>query len=242
MKTGIIGALPEEIHLLVSELTQPGKPAKELRRGSMSFYEGTIREKPVVVCRCDVNKVHAAMCAQILISEFGVKRVINTGAAGALDNRLSLFDVVVSTEAVQHDFNVTPFGYEPACIPGFGSPFFVADPDLREAARNGFAKMIESIPEDGPTPSIYEGRIATGDVFVAEASVRAEIVERFFPACVEMEGAAIAQVCATFGVPFVILRSISDLADNSADVTYEEFSEKVSGMSALLIIEMLSLL
>ena len=242
MKTGIIGALPEEIQFLLQELRHSGKKVTETRRGSMEFTEGEIRNNAVVVCRCGVGKVHAAMCAQILISEFGVTRIINTGAAGALDSRLSLFDIVVSTEAVQHDFNVTPFGYEPACIPGFNSPFFVADPDLREVAKKGFERVLANFPGGAPTPALYEGRIATGDVFVAEKSLRAEIVERFFPACVEMEGAAIAQVCATFGIPFVILRSISDLADNSADSTYDEYSEKVSVMSAMLIVEMLALL
>lgn len=242
MKTGIIGALPEEIQFLLQELHHSGKKVTEVRRGSMDFFEGEIRSQSVVVCRCGVGKVHAAMCSQILISEFGVKRIINTGAAGGLDSRLSLFDIVVSTEAVQHDFNVTPFGYEPACIPGFNSPFFVADSELREIAKKGFVHVLASFPEGAPTPSLYEGRIATGDVFVAENSLRSEIVERFFPACVEMEGAAIAQVCTTFGIPFLILRSISDLADNSADSTYDEYSEKVSGLSALLIVEMLSLM
>ena len=242
MITGIIGALPEEIQLLIQELHNSGTPVRDVKRGSMDFHEGIISGKQVVVCRCGVGKVHAAMCTQVLISEFGVNRIINTGAAGALDSRLSLFDIVVSTEAVQHDFNVTPFGYEPACIPGFDSPFFPADPDLRAAALEGYTRILASFPEDAPTPSIFEGRIATGDVFIAENSLRAEIFERFFPACVEMEGGAIAQVCASFGIPFVILRSISDLADNSADVSYDEFSEKVSGLSALLLIEMLSLL
>ncbi len=242
MITGIIGALPEEIHLLIQELNKSGSPVRDIKRGSMDFHEGSIRGKQVVVCRCGVGKVHAAMCAQVLISEFGVNRIINTGAAGALDNRLSLFDIVVSTEVVQHDFNVTPFGYEPACIPGFDSPFFAADPALRSAAIEGYARILANFPEGSPAPSIFQGRIATGDVFVAENSLRAEIIERFFPVCVEMEGGAIAQVCASYGIPFVILRSISDLADNSADVSYDEFSEKVSSLSALLLIEMLSLL
>lgn len=242
MTTGIIGALPEEIHMLIEELHRSEKKVREVQRGSMHFYEGEICGKPVVVSRCGVGKVHAAMCAQVLVSEFGVGRIINTGAAGALDSRLSLFDVVVSTETVQHDFNVTPFGYEPACIPGFDSPFFIADPALREVALTGYAQIVANFPEGAPTPSIFEGRIATGDVFVAEDSLRAEIQERFFPACVEMEGAAIAQVCATFGIPFVILRSISDLADNTAEISYDEFSEKAATLSALLIVEMMSLL
>ena len=242
MITGIIGALPEEIHMLIQELHKTDDPVRDTKRGSMDFHEGIIAGKQVVVCRCGVGKVHAAMCAQVLISEFGVERIINTGAAGALDSKLSLFDIVVSTEAVQHDFNVTPFGYEPACIPGFDSPFFAADPALRSAAVEAYARILANFPEGSPAPSIYQGRIATGDVFVAENSLRAEIYERFFPACVEMEGGAIAQVCASFGIPFVILRSISDLADNSADVSYDEFSERVSRLSALLLIEMLSIL
>ena len=148
MKTGIIGALPEEIQFLLQELRHSGKKVTETRRGSMEFTEGEIRNNAVVVCRCGVGKVHAAMCAQILISEFGVTRIINTGAAGALDSRLSLFDIVVSTEAVQHDFNVTPFGYEPACIPGFNSPFFVADPDLREVAKKDLSVSLPISPRE----------------------------------------------------------------------------------------------
>ncbi|HHU36215.1 MAG TPA: 5'-methylthioadenosine/adenosylhomocysteine nucleosidase [Treponema sp.] len=242
MKTGIIGAVKEEVDLLVRSLRESNSPVRETHLGSMEFFEGKIANAHVVICRCGVGKVHAAMCAQVLISGFSVDRVINTGAAGGLDDRLSLFDIIVSIDAVQHDFDVTSFGYKPGCIPGFTSPFFIADPGMRLTALNAFAEVIAQFPQDSIKPSVYEGRVATGDVFVANDIIRAELRERFSPVCVEMEGAAIAQVCAAYSIPFVILRSISDLAGDTANVSYDDFSEQASKMSALLVIEMLQLL
>lgn len=242
MKTGIIGAVKEEVDLLVRSLSESGSPVWETKRGSMQFYEGKIADANVVICQCGVGKVHAAICAQILISEFSVEQIINTGAAGGLDDRLSLFDLVISTDVVQHDFDVTSFGYEPACIPGFTSPFFTADRGMRAVARKAFEEIIVQFPRDSAIPSVYEGRIASGDIFVANAAIREDLRQKFSPICVEMEGAAIGQVCSIYAIPFVILRSISDLAGDSADVSYDDFSEQASRMSALLVIEMLQLM
>lgn len=235
MKTGIIGAERQEVDLLFAALAESGKPVRVTVRGPLEFHEGTLRGAEVVVVCCGIGKVNAALCAQMLVSEFSVGAVINTGSAGGLAPGLSVFDMVVSTEAVQHDFDLTAFGYRPGQVPGSASPCFAADAGLRNAALAAWARS----PGHGNSKMI-EGRVASGDVFITDKTGRDRVVSVFSPACVEMEGAAIAQVCALNGVPFVILRSISDLAGENAGVSYEEFSRQAAQVSARIVIEMVA--
>jgi len=186
----------------------------------------------VIVC-AGVGKVNAAVCAQILISVFGVQGIINTGSAGGLSSGLAVLDMVVSTDLVQHDVDATAFGYSPGQIPGTVSPFFESDARLRRIALDSFGRT-------GCPGRMVEGRIASGDVFVHDPALRGRIISLFAPDCVEMEGAAVAQACAVNGIPFVILRSISDLAGEGAGMTYDDFSEKASHTSSLVVRGMLS--
>jgi adenosylhomocysteine nucleosidase len=256
MKTGIIGAVRQEVDLLFAALAVSGSPVRVGRQGDLEFHEGELDGCPVVIVCAGVGKVNAALCAQILITAYGVDCVINTGSAGGLRPDLRVLDMVVSTDCVQHDVDVTGFGYRPGHIPGMSSPFFEADARLRQIALVAFARAVSGFPSaesgeaggvggtaaagDNPPPKMAEGRIASGDVFVCDAAVRQRIIDRFDPACVEMEGAAVAQVCVINRVRFVILRSVSDLAGAEASMSYEDFSKIASQASALVVREMLA--
>lgn len=242
MKTGIIGAVAQEVELLFEALSASGHPVKISRKGFLEFREGVLSGERVVVVCCGVGKVNAALCAQILISAYAVERIVNTGSAGALDERLAVYDLVVSTDLVQHDFDTTAFGYEPGRIPGMDSLSFAADPLLHEIALVAFMALREHRPDSNVELKMLEGRIASGDVFVADEKLRERIRDVFSPLCVEMEGAAIAQVCQVSEIPFVIIRSVSDLAGSEATVSYEDFSREASRVSARLVIAMMTAL
>jgi adenosylhomocysteine nucleosidase len=233
MKLGIIGAVKQEVELMFSELALSPDAVRIAERARLNFHEGTLNGCPAVVVCCGVGKVNAALCAQILISEFGVDAIINTGSAGGLAENLEVLDMVVSTETVQHDFDTTPFGYKMGQIPGMDSPFFASDEALRKIALSAFTRV-------SGVGKMVEGRIATGDSFITDTDKRELIVGAFNPACVEMEGAAVAQVCAANAIPHVILRSVSDLAGKEATMSYDDFSRKASHVSARVVMEMAS--
>ena len=235
MKIGIVGAVDQEVELLLAEMRNSGDPVGVVKRGGLAFHEGTLAGCEAVVVCCGVGKVNAALCAQTIVSELGATHVINTGAAGGLAEGLRVFDMIASTDAVQHDFDTTAFGYAPGQIPGTETPFFAADPALRACALRSFA----AIPEGERKGAMVEGRVATGDVFVADGETRNRIRRDFSPACVEMEGGAVAQVCALNGVPFLILRSVSDLAGHEATVSYDDFSRDASRISARVVLGMM---
>ncbi len=237
MKCGVIGAVRDEVSLLFEALRDSGEPVRVSYRGNLEVHEGVLGGTPVAVVCCGVGKVNAALCAQILISSFGVEAIINTGSAGGLDEGLRVLDMVVATDTVQHDFDVTAFGYPPGQVPGADSPFLRADERLREIALIAFDRAGKA---DGHR--MVAGRIASGDAFVTDSALRARVVERFEPTCVEMEGAAIAQVAAANGVPFAILRSVSDLAGHEASMSYDEFAVRAAHVSARVVIAMLGIL
>ena len=212
VKTGIIGAMDEEVDSLKDAVTD----AKITSIGGMDFCEGMLDGAPVVVVKCGVGKVNAGNCAQILITVFGVGRIINTGVAGSLDASIDIGDIVVSTDAVQHDFDLTPMGFAPGELVGIDSPSLLADQDLRECA-------VNAVRQCAPEIHVFEGRICTGDQFIASAEQKEAITAKFGGLCCEMEGGAIAQICCQNKIPFVIIRAISDKADASAQMDYPEF-------------------
>ena len=212
VKTGIIGAMDEEVNSLKEAVTD----AKITSIGGMEFCEGMLDGQPVVIVRCGVGKVNAGNCAQLLISVFGVDRIINTGVAGSLDASIDIGDIVVSTDAVQHDFDLTPIGYAPGQLDGIGSPSLPADAGMRESA-------VTAVRACAPEVYVFEGRVCTGDQFIASAEQKDAIVAKFGGLCCEMEGGAIAQICYQNEIPFVIIRAISDKADGSAEMDYTEF-------------------
>jgi adenosylhomocysteine nucleosidase len=199
------------------------------KRAGIEFCDGILAGRAAVVARCGIGKVNAALCAQILADVFGVSRVVNTGIAGAISPKLRPGDIVLSTDAVYHDFDVTGFGYPPTTIPDCES-VFRADEGLIALAERAATKL---------GAAVYRGRIATGDVFVASRETKRRIAELCDPLCVEMEGAAVAHVCRANGVPFVIIRCISDMADDSGGAEYSFNEKSAAETSARLVIGML---
>ena len=232
MKIGIIGAMDLEIRKLTTE----EMAYKEIiEKAGMKFHVGRLGDTEVAVVKSGVGKVNAAVCAQILIDCFGVTHLINTGIAGSLNHDINIGDIVISTDAMYHDMDVTVFGYEPGVIPQMGTPHglknFPADEALRETARR---ICREAVPGIG----VYEGRIVSGDQFVCTADQKHHIVDTFHALCTEMEGAAIAHTAFLNQVPFVILRAISDKADEEADVSYETFEHQAAENCAKLVAQM----
>ena len=215
MKIGIIGAMDIEVAEIIDKMAE--KKTTEI--GHLKFVEGFISGTPAVVVKCGVGKVNAGICTQTLILNFNVTHVINTGIAGGIAKELAVMDTVVSTDAMYHDFDASDFGYKRNEVPGLDTVSFPADEKLVAIAEQAYAEGAE---EGKLHHKIIRGRIATGDLFVNSSSKKAEISSLCAPACVEMEGAAIAQVCYLNKVPFVILRSISDLAENTDEVYLEK--------------------
>lgn len=224
---GIIGAEAQEIARLVRELAD----RKEFETGRTRFIAGSLGGVPVVLGQCGNGKVNAACCAQQMIDLFHVRALLNTGAAGSLDAAINIGDIVLCTDAVQHDVDVTGLGYEPGLIPDTGRAFR-ADAGLRALAK-------ECCEEVNPELSVYEGRILTGDQFISGREAKERLVHLFGGLCAEMEGGAIAQAAFCAGVPFLIIRAISDKADGSASMDYPTFSALASEHSARLVATMI---
>ncbi len=211
-KIGIIGAMDEEVAILMSRLVD--KKVKTI--ASMEFCEGTLQGKDVVVVRCGIGKVNAAVCTQILADLYQVEAVINTGVAGSLRNEIEIADIVLSTDTLQHDMDATAFGYEHGMIPRMENSIFEADKKLIELTKK---VCQEVLPEVG----VHVGRVVSGDQFVSDNGKKEWLVEKFEGYCTEMEGAAIAHTAYLNGLPFLIIRAISDKADNSAHMSYTDF-------------------
>ena len=235
-KIGIIGAMDVEINIFCEEMEKNGS-LKKTECGNLVFNEGNLCGKNVVVVKSGIGKVNAALCAQRLILQFGVEKIINTGIAGAIQENLHIHDMVVSTNAVYHDMDATAFGYEPTEIPQMHTSAFDADEKMIAAAEKAFAQS-----ESAKKYKLIRGRIASGDQFISYAEQKEHIEEICSPACVEMEGAAIAHACFLNQVPFVILRCISDNADDSYEVTYS-FNERIASEEcASVVLKMLEFL
>ena len=231
-KIGIIGAMETEVKLLRSKLENPVSSDF----AGLTFFEGTINGKNLIIVRSGVGKVNAALCAQALALKFGVDKIINTGIAGATGGGLKVFDFVASTEAVYHDMNIEFFGYKPGQVPGM-EPFFTADKTMADAAEKAFANTKFAAEH-----KILKGRIASGDQFISDSAVKNHIKEVFNPLCVEMEGAAIAHACTLNKVPFLILRCMSDMADDAGENTYNFNEDSAAECSAQLVLELIKLL
>lgn len=224
---GIIGAMEEEVTGLKQNMTVE----KTVKRASMEFLQGTLAGKPVVVVRCGIGKVNAAICTQILADEFKVDAIVNTGIAGSLKNEINIGDIVLSTDALQHDMDATGFGYDYGVIPRMETSVFKADEKLITLAK-------ACCEEVNPEISVFTGRVVSGDQFISDKTKKDWITEHFQGYCTEMEGAAIAQTAYLNQVPFLIVRAISDKADNSAQMDYAEFERKAIEHSVNLMTEM----
>ncbi len=225
---GIIGAMDEE----VSKLKVIMNDVEVMSKASMDFYKGSISSKEVVVVRSGIGKVNAGICTQILVDCFGVEAVINTGIAGSLNADIDIGDVVLATDALQHDMDATGFGYEPGVIPRMPESTFVADEKLRALAKKCCEKVNSDI-------KVFEGRVVSGDQFISDKVVKERIINQFAGYCTEMEGAAIAQAAYLNNIPFLIIRAISDKADDSATVDYPTFEAKAIENSVKLMKEII---
>jgi adenosylhomocysteine nucleosidase len=175
-----------------------------------------------------MGKVNAGVCAEVLISHFQVSKIINTGVAGSLSKDLHVGDVVVSTDAVQHDYDLTPIGYPKGEIPDTGRYAFEADKELRESAM----RIIKNID---PELNVMEGRICSGDQFISSVADRETITNNFGGLCCEMEGGAIAHVCYLNDTPFIIIRAISDNADGTGGDEYLKNKDVIAERSASIV-------
>ncbi len=230
MKIGIIGAMEQEVSLLRNQINDL---SIETIAG-IEFYQGTIGTTEVILTRSGIGKVAAAIATAVLIERFAPDAVINTGSAGGFARELAIGDVVISSEVRHHDADVTAFGYEMGQLPGQPAAF-VPDPKLVAAAK-------ASVERVGEVKAI-EGLICTGDSFIADPKRTAVMLEHFptMAAC-EMEAAAIAQVCHQFGTPFVVIRAISDNANDDSAVDFDSFIVKAGEHSAKVVLAMLDTL
>ena len=230
MKLGIIGAMQVEVEALVEKLTKAN--AKNI--AGSTYYEGILEGLDVVVVQCGVGKVNAAMCVQTLCNLYRVTHIVNTGVAGSLRAELDIGDLVVSRDAMYHDFEVTALDYPYGKVPGMDVIAFPADEALMQAA---FA-AAESV-NPGHTKI---GRVASGDQFVCRKEQKTHIISVTDAVCTEMEGAAIAHTAYRNGVPFVILRAISDKADDSAEMDYPTFEAIAARRCAAVTTELAKML
>lgn len=225
---GIIGAMDEEVAKIKEQLTD----VQVETRAAMDFYKGRLDGKDVVVVRSGIGKVNSAMCTQILADVYKVEGVVNTGIAGSLKAEIDIGDIVLSSDAVQHDMDATGFGYAVGQIPRVDTLAFKADERLVELAEKCCAKVNSDI-------HTFVGRVVTGDQFISDKEKKQWLVETFAGYCTEMEGAAIAQACYLNSIPFLIVRAISDKADDSATVDYPVFEAKAITHSVNLLTEMI---
>ena len=221
---GIIGAMEVE----VASLKERMQDVEITHKASMEFYAGVLEGKKVVVVRSGIGKVNAGMCTQILADLFQVEAVINTGIAGSLNNDINIGDIVLSTDVLHHDMDATGFGYPLGQIPRMDTLSFKADDRLIELAKESCAKAVASV-------GVHVGRVVSGDQFISDKAVKERISSEFAGYCTEMEGAAIAQAAYLNKVPFVILRAISDKADDSASMDYPTFEKQAVAHSVRLV-------
>lgn len=220
MKWGIIGAMEEEVALLKEKM----QVEKECRLCGCTYLDGRLLGQPATVVCCNVGKINAALCANNLIRTFGVEAVVNVGIAGGMLPDLAQMEVVVATDAVLHDVDPVEVDFYPFRLE------FEADEQLSRAA-------LQAAQQVGAR--CRRGRVATGDQFVCDSRLKEEIARRCAPACVEMEGAAIAQACFANDTPFAIIRTISDSADDQVEQSYPVFKKKAAAQSAAILLRML---
>lgn len=221
---GIIGAMDVEVLKIKEQLEHP----EVTKKAGMEFYSGTWHRKEVTVVRSGIGKVNAGICTQILADLFKVDAIINTGIAGSLRNEINIGDVVLSTDALQHDMDARGFGYALGVIPQMKESDFKADTKLIELAEKCCREVCPDIHS-------FTGRIVSGDQFISDKEKKEQLIREFQGYCTEMEGAAIAQAAYLNEIPFLVIRAISDKADDSATMDYPEFEAKAVENSVKLL-------
>ena len=227
-KIGIIVAMVEELESILDIMDN----IEEKEIYGLTFKTGQIEKNKIIVVKCGVGKVNAARVTQILIDTFNVKCVINVGAAGALNPFLNIGDIVIGEKLIQHDFDITAFDHDKGYITGVGD-YIYSDIELIEK----FKKAANNLKEKDY--KIKTGIIATGDIFCTDIEMKNKIYSKFDADCVEMEGAAIAQVCYLDNIPFIVIRSISDSPNGNNEIDFDKFVELASKRCANILREFL---
>lgn len=225
---GIIGAMEVEVANIKKMLID----ANAFVQANMTFVSGKLFGKEVVVVRSGIGKVNAAICAQILADKFNVSYIINTGIAGSLRAEINIGDIVLSKDTLQHDMDCTNFGYDLGVIPQMKESTFVGSSHLIQVAKNACKQEL-------PELNVYEGRVVSGDQFISDKAKKEWLINTYDGYCTEMEGAAIAQAAYLNNVPFLIIRAISDKADDSASMDYPTFEAQAAQNSIKLLCEMI---
>lgn len=225
---GIIGAMDEE----VSKIKECLENVTIKTIASMDFYEGRLYDVDVVVVRSGIGKVNAAICTQILADVYKVSAIINTGIAGSLNADINIGDIVLSEDTLQHDMDAVAFGYEHSVIPRMETSVFKADEELIKVAKEVCAEELKDV-------HAFVGRVLSGDQFISDKAKKEWLVHNFSGYCTEMEGAAIAHAAYLNQIPFLIIRAISDKADDSADMDYSEFESMAIQNSVIMLKSML---
>lgn len=228
---GIIGAMEEEVAILKEKMSE----VTVLEKAGMEFFKGILGGQQVVVVRSGIGKVNAGICTQILADVFQVDAVINTGIAGSLKAEINIGDIVLSTDTMQHDVDAREFGYEIGQIPRMDTRTFPADNRLRETALQVCRKV-------NPEIQVFQGRVASGDQFVADKETKEKIIANTQAYCTEMEGAAIGQAAYLNGIPYLVIRAISDKADDSAHMDYPAFEKEAIRHTVNLVENMMKAL
>lgn len=226
MKIAILGAMDQEVALLKASLAD----VKVAEYAHLQFYSGKLHDTDVVVAKCGIGKVSASVTTTILIDQYAPDFVVNTGSAGGFDPNLDLGDLVIASGVQHHDVDVTHFGYARGQV--FGMPdIYPCDVRLIEAAENAARDVVHV--------NSKRGLICTGDSFIG-CDEAAERLRNLFPdmCAVEMEGAAIGQTCFMFDTPFLVIRSLSDIAGKSSPVSFKEYLDKAAQNSAHLVMGM----
>lgn len=227
-KIGIIVAMEEELESILDIMDN----IEEKEIYGLTFKTGQIEKNKIIVVKCGVGKVNAARVTQILIDTFNVKCVINVGAAGALNPFLNIGDIVIGEKLIQHDFDITAFDHDKGYITGVGD-YIYSDSELIEKFENAANNLKEK------DYKIKKGIIATGDIFCTDIEMKNKIYSKFDADCVEMEGAAIAQVCYLDNIPFIVIRSISDSPNGNNEIDFDKFVELASKRCANILREFL---
>lgn len=226
MTIGIIGAMDEEIAILLENMSEK----KERIIANTLFIQGKLEGKEIVLLKSGIGKVNAAMATTIMHEHYSPTYVINTGSAGGFSEELEVGDIVISSKVVHHDVDVTAFNYEYGQVPKM-PPMFVADTRLIEKAKEAVNKLsIQSAT----------GVIATGDSFMDDPD-RVAFVRDKFPTMIaaEMEAAAVAQVCYQYDKPFVILRALSDIAGRNSSISFDQFLATAAKNATEIIMKMI---
>lgn len=225
---GIIGAMDEE----VAKLKEMIENLQIVYKSGMDFFSGKIEGTDVVVVKCGVGKVNAAMCTQTMIDVFDVTGIINTGIAGSLDADINIGDIVLASDTLEHDMDVAALGYEPGIIPDTSVSVFKTDDYLMDIA-------MQAVKASAIDVTVFTGRVVSGDQFISSKEKKAWLVSTFGGKCAEMEGASIGHVAVLNSVPYLVVRAISDKADDSAQLDYPTFAARAIDNSVRMMTEII---